>query len=481
MAAVAPLPLSVLETYPTPDKGAVDALLREELARLGKKIVVLDDDPTGSQTVHDIPLFTTWDEDTFSAGFADASPLFFVMTNSRGLTAPQTEELHRKAAAALARVMKRTGKDAIVISRSDSTLRGHYPLEPEVLREELEAATGQTFDGEIIIPFFKEGGRYTIGDVHYVKDGDTLVPAGMTEFARDKSFGYTSSSLPEWCEEKTGGRYRAEDVTAISLEELRSLDIDAIVARLMAVKDFNKVIVNAIDAVDVKVFVIALCRALARGKRFLIRSAAAIVKELGGVTDIPLLAHDQLTDPHNPNGGIVIVGSHIHKTTMQLEELRRSSAPLEFIEFNAHRFFEEGGLEDEARTVAARAEAIMREGRSVVVYTSRKLLPLDTADKGKILEASVAVSNAVTSIVRALGIKPRFIVGKGGITSSDVATIGLGIRRAQIMGQIRQGVPVWLTGEESKFPGMPYVVFPGNVGDVATLRETVEILMGERS
>lgn len=480
MDTVAPLPLSVLENVPAPDGSVVEALLRKELALLDKKVVVLDDDPTGSQTVHDIPLFTTWDEATFVAGFADAAPLFFVMTNSRGLTVPQTTRLHREAGAALAAVMRRTGRDALVISRSDSTLRGHYPLEPEILRAELENATGQRFDGEIIYPFFKEGGRYTIGDVHYVRDGDTLIPAGMTEFARDKSFGYSASSLPEWCEEKTGGRYPAAGVTSITLEELRATDFDAIEAKLLAVRDFGKVIVNSIDTVDVRVFAIALCRALRKGRRFLIRSAAAIVKELGGVTDIPLLGHDQLVDAGNANGGIVIVGSHIHKTTMQLEALRRSGLPLEFMEFNAHRFFEPGGLEDETRTIAAAAEAAMREGRSVVVYTSRTLLPLDTGDKDRILAASRAVSGAVTGIVRLLGIKPRFIVGKGGITSSDVATIGLGIRRAQIMGQIRKGVPVWRTGAESRFPDMPYVVFPGNVGDEDTLREAVEILIGGR-
>lgn len=479
METVAPLPLRVLQTYPMPDKAVVASLLQEELARLDKKIIALDDDPTGSQTVHDIPLFTTWDEATFAAGFAEATSLFFVMTNSRGLTVPQTTRLHREAATALARVMKRTGRDAVVISRSDSTLRGHYPLETEVLREELENATGQRFDGEIIYPFFREGGRYTIDDIHYVKDGDMLIPAGMTEFARDKSFGYKASSLPEWCEEKTGGRYRAGDVTSITLDELRSLDIDAIEAKLMAVRDFNKVIVNSIDTVDVRVFVTALCRALRRGKRFLVRSAAAIVKELGGVDDIPLLDHDTLVDPANTNGGIVIVGSHIHKTTMQLEELRRSALPLEFMEFNAHRFAEKGGLEDEAKTIAARAEAFLREGKNVVIYTSRTLLSLDTRDKDKILEASIAVSSAVTGIVRRLAVRPRFIVGKGGITSSDVATLGLGIKRAQIMGQIRQGVPVWRTGKESRFPGMPYVIFPGNVGDTSTLREALEILIGE--
>src|SRR3712207_8076540 len=36
------------------DEAAVDELLAEEIAKNNKKIVVLDDDPTGVQTVHDI-------------------------------------------------------------------------------------------------------------------------------------------------------------------------------------------------------------------------------------------------------------------------------------------------------------------------------------------------------------------------------------------------------------------------------------------
>ncbi len=477
MREVKPISVEILKQYPTPDAEKVDRLLLEELALLDKKVIALDDDPTGSQTVNDIPLFTTWTEETFAEGFAEKKSLFYVMTNSRGLTAPETTRLHLDAGAALAAVIKKTGRDAVVISRSDSTLRGHYPLEPEILKDCLEKSVGYSFDGEIIYPFFKEGGRFTIDDIHYVKTGDMLVPAGMTEFAADKTFGYRSSDLKEWCEEKTGGRYKAQDVTSITLQELRSLDLDSIEAKLLAVHDFNKIIVNSIDTVDVKAFAVALCRALRKGRHFILRSAAAIVKEMGGVRDIPLLSHDRLVQPGQKNGGIVIVGSHIKKSTQQLEELMRSDAPMEFMEFNAHRYQEKGGLEDEAKTLAARADAAIGSGRSVVIYTSRTLLKLDTDDKNAILAASAAVSRAITSIVKMLNAKPRFIVGKGGITSSDVATIGLGVKKALIMGQIKPGIPVWKTGPESKFPNMPYVVFPGNVGEAETLREAVEILI----
>ena len=218
---IKPIPFSTIESLPDIDEAGADCLLKQELDQCRKKVVVLDDDPTGVQTVHDVSVYTDWEPETFSDGFEEDSRMFFILTNSRGMTAPQTEEAHKKIADGIMKASRKYQKDFILISRSDSTLRGHYPLETEVLREELEAGGQPVFDGEIIYPFFKEGGRYTLNKVHYVKEGDWLVPAGMTEFAKDKSFGYVASDLTEWCEEKTYGKYPADGVVWISITDLR--------------------------------------------------------------------------------------------------------------------------------------------------------------------------------------------------------------------------------------------------------------------
>jgi uncharacterized protein YgbK (DUF1537 family) len=466
--------MSVLDTYPAPDEGRIDKLLEAKLDATRKKIVVLDDDPTGVQTVHDISVYTAWDAPTLEAAFDEEKRLFFVLTNSRGFIQSRTVEVHREIARNLAAVARKTGRDFILVSRSDSTLRGHYPLETETLREELERQDGARFDGEIICPFFKEGGRFTLGDVHYVREGGRLVPAGQTEFARDKTFGYRSSHLGDWCEEKTRGAFRARDLIYISLEDLRSVNIDAIEAQLLAAKDFNKVIVNAIDYADVKVFAVAFYRALAKGKRFLLRSAAAIPRVLGGVSARPLLSREELADPGNPYGGIVLVGSHVNRTTRQLDELRNCRCPVEFVEFNQHLVLEPDGLKGEVARVIGVVEEMIQAGRSVAVYTRRERFDLDTNDPEKQLLVSLEISDAVTGIIAGLSVRPGFIIAKGGITSSDVGVKALGVRRATVLGQVKPGVPVWRTGAESKFPGMAYVIFPGNVGDDATLREVVE-------
>ncbi|MBR0260555.1 MAG: hydroxyacid dehydrogenase [Selenomonadaceae bacterium] len=436
--------------------------LATALKNFPKKIVVLDDDPTGVQTVNGISVYTDWTDESIAAGFAEENSMFFILTNSRAFSETKTRAEHKKIAERVFAAAKKFNKDFMIVSRCDSTLRGHYPLETQTLREILEAC-GKKIDGEVLMPFFKEGGRFTVGDVHYVQEGDYLVPAGETEFAKDKTFGYKSSNLAEYVEEKTHGAFKKESVTCISLDELRGGDVDKISARLENVRDFNKVIVNAIDYVDVEIFALALLKS---GKNFIFRSAAAFTKIIGGVKDKPLLTKSELVEEKNSNGGLIIVGSHVKKTTAQLDELKKISS-VAFIEFDVSDL----GAVDK---IIKQAEENISRGQTTAIYTSRKVL--DVGDAEKNLAASVNISDALTSIVNRLNVHPKFLIAKGGITSSDVGTKGLSVKKALVLGQVAAGVPVWKIGAESKFPGMSYIIFPGNVGAVDTLRKIVEML-----
>lgn len=466
----------ILSEFRPADGRMLDELLQAEIAADDRKIVVLDDDPTGIQTIHDIYVYTSWDRESILDGFMGENKLFFILTNSRGFTREQTAAAHHEIASVIDDVSKETGIDYILISRSDSTLRGHFPLETAVLREEIEKRSGKTIDGEVICPFFREGGRFTIGNIHYVRYGDELVPANETEFAADKTFGYKAATLPEYVEEKTGGEFRAEDVVCISLEDLRKMDIDRITQQLMSVTGFNKVIVNAVDYQDVKVFCIALYRAMRAGRNFLLRTAAAIVKVICGNPDIPLLTRDKMVTSDSDNGGIIVVGSHTAKTTAQVGYLR-SIPGIVFAELDATLVRDEEAFEKEVQRCLALEEECIRSGRTVCCYTTRALITADTGDKEDELRLSVRISEAVQSLVGRLTVTPAFVIAKGGITSSDVGTKALAVRKALVLGQIRPGIPVWRTGEESKFPGTPYVIFPGNVGETETLGEAVEILL----
>ncbi len=468
----------ILTSFQKIDEAYIDSLLKKEIEANNKKIVVLDDDPTGVQTVHDISVYTNWDKDSIRQGFEEENNLFYVLTNSRGFTEEQTTKAHHEIAEVVDEVARETGKEYIFISRSDSTLRGHYPLETQLLKADYEKNTGKTIDGEIMCPFFKEGGRFTIDNVHYVKYGEELVPANETEFAKDKTFGYTAYTMPEYIEEKAKREYKAADVTCISLEDIHNMDIDKIEAQLMEVTGFNKVIVNAVDYADVKVFCTALYRAMAKGKVFMFRTAAAIVKVMGAVTDQPLLTREQMVVKETTNGGIVVVGSHTEKTTKQVECLKELK-DIEFIELDATLVKDDDAFEAEVSRCLAREEECIRAGKTVCCYTTRALITADTGDKEDELRLSVKISDAVQSLVGRLSITPSFVIAKGGITSSDVGTKALEVKKANVLGQIKPGIPVWQTGEESKFPLTPYVIFPGNVGEISTLKEAVEVLMNK--
>lgn len=470
---------SRLIPFPDEHKAEVDRLLKAEIALNKQKIVVLDDDPTGVQTVHDISVYTDWTVESLRKGFAEENKMFFILTNSRGMTAAETTAAHREIVKNTAQVSRETGIDCFLISRSDSTLRGHFPLETQLIREGMEGENGVKMDGEVLCPFFREGGRFTMDDTHYVRYGDELVPAAQTEFAKDKTFGYRHSDLKEYIEEKTGGEFKAETVTSITLDEIRALDFDAIEQKLLNVSGFGKVIVNAMDPYDVKVFAIALYRAFGKGRHFCFRSAAALAQTLGGVPERPLLSRKEMVTQESAKGGMVVVGSHTQKTTAQLMELIKVDGVVP-IEMNSDLVLEEGALEKEAAAIVKRCEELIESGRTPVVYTKRTLLTVPDDTPEAALIRSVKISDAVQSLVGNLSIAPAFVVAKGGITSSDVGTKALRVKRARVLGQIRPGIPVWQTGEESRFPGVAYVIFPGNVGTETTLREAVEILMDKQ-
>lgn len=452
--------------------------LQEEFVSSTYKIVVLDDDPTGIQTVHGISVYTDWEKESIRQGFLEEKSMFFILTNSRSFTEKETIQAHEEIAKRVQEVSTEENIPYVIISRGDSTLRGHYPLETEVLKSTIEANSSISFDGEVIIPFFKEGGRFTIDNVHYVQDGDVLVPAGQTEFAKDRTFGFQSSHLGEWVEEKTEGRFTKEQTIYISLDDLRHQRVEKITEQLLGAQDFQKIVVNAVGYEDVEVFSTAFLQALKAGKHFLCRSAAALTKVLGDVSDKGLLTRQDLVDAGTTNGGLIAVGSHVKKTTQQLGHLLESGL-VKGIEFDVHLVLDDEKFLQETKRVRLACEEAIADGQSVVFYTRRERLDLGENMKEEELKLAVKISDAVTSIVKDLQVKPSYIVAKGGITSSSIGTEGLSVKRADVMGQVKPGIPVWKTGEESKFPGSAYVIFPGNVGQPETLKEVVEVLEGK--
>lgn len=442
--------------------------IQKRVAEGKRALAVLDDDPTGTQTVHDVPVLTGWSVADLRAELERGGPVFFVLTNSRSLPLAEAQALNREIGRNLTEAAQLAGRDVAVVSRSDSTLRGHYPGEVEALAE----ALGQTFDATLIIPFFLEGGRYTIGNIHYVAEGDALTPAAETPFARDAVFGYRSSNLRHWVEEKTGGRVRADDVVAITIQQIRVGGPRVVGQALMDLERGDVCIVNAVSMRDMEVFVSGLLDAEESGKRYLYRTAASFVQARAGIGPRPLLRPEELGLPAE-GGALFVVGSYVPKTTAQVNRLLAETG-ITRMEIDAASLLDE---ESATRTIAQAVEkvsAALARGEDVALYTSRGLIT--GKDAGENLAIGQRVSDSLVEIVRGLGVRPRYLVAKGGITSSDIATKALGIRRAEVLGQALPGVPVWRAGEESLYPGLAYVVFPGNVGGDDALVQIVRSL-----
>jgi uncharacterized protein YgbK (DUF1537 family) len=434
----------------------------------GRKVVVLDDDPTGTQTVHNVPVLTGWTPRALAGAWDEAGTTFYVLTNSRCYPLARAVALNREIGRNLAQVARQRGVEPVVISRGDSTLRGHYPGEVAALLETLEAGLGLRYDGEVLVPFFLEGGRFTIDDVHWVQEGEWLTPAAQTEFARDPTFGYRHSDLRAWVAEKTRGGVPADGVLSVSLYDIRGGGPKAVTEKLLEVTDRRVIVVNAAAYRDLEVFVWGLMGAEGQGKRFLFRTAASFVKARGGIPDRGLLRREELQPAgrEGGTGGLTIVGSYVERSTRQLQGALALEAVLG-VELcvprvvDADCVLDAGGREGEIRRAVDRVERGLRQGRDVVLYTSRALFLPEGVSQ---LQVAQQVSTSLVQVLGRLTVRPAYLVGKGGITCSDLATGALGVRQAQVLGQLLPGVPVWRLGPESKYPGLPYVVFPGNVG-----------------
>ena len=307
------------QSLPPPiDDPDLEGRVQASLADSGRKVVALDDDPTGVQTVHDVAVLAGWDVATLAAELGRPAPLFFILTNSRALPEDRAATLNREIAVNLLDASQERGVPFVIASRSDSTLRGHFPAETDALAGALGGV-----DGVLLCPAFFEGGRVTAGDVHFVRDGDRYVPAAETEFARDATFGYSARTLPAWVEEKTHHRITTREVGSLAVEEIRRGGPERVAERLREVRHGQPVVVNALDYPDLWTVVLGLLEVEAEGKRFVYRTGASFVRARAGIGARPLLTRGELLgqDAPRPARGLVVVGSHVRRTTEQLQRV----------------------------------------------------------------------------------------------------------------------------------------------------------------
>lgn len=425
------------------------------------KIIVLDDDPTGSQTVHSCLLLTKWDVPTLKLGLLDTAPIFFILTNTRAMTPLQAAEITREVCQNLKIALAETGvEDFVVVSRSDSTLRGHYPVETDVIAEELGG-----FDAHFLVPAFFEGGRFTRDSIHYLVVNGVPTPVHETEFAKDSVFGYSYSYLPDYVAEKTKGQIPSDRVSRFLLADIRQ----GIQPQLKDLSGNQCCVVDAETQADLDQFARDILAVAATGKKFLFRSAASLLTSLAALPPQPVAVDRMFEYVRNGKPGAVIVGSHVKKTTEQLQSLLQESGVVG-VEINVSDLLADSPIkgEDLLSGILAKVTKIHQAGKTPVVYTSRQ--ELSFSDVETRLKFGAAVSSLLMDIVQGLPADIGFLISKGGITSNDVLSTGLGITAARIVGQILPGCSIVLTPKDHRrFPNLPVVLFPGNVGDARGL------------
>jgi len=435
---------------------------------MNPKIIVLDDDPTGSQTVHSCLLLTRWDVATLKTALADAAPLFFVLTNTRGMDAERAAEVTREVCINLKTALADYAGPVLFVSRSDSTLRGHYPVETDMMNEMLGP-----FDATLLTPAFFEGGRITRDSTHYLIVDGTPVPTHETEFARDSVFGYKTAYLPDYAAEKTGGRVAAKDVARLTLADLRAGRAGSWLAGL----GHNTVgVVDGELPDDYRIFADAVLKAAAAGRRLLFRSAASLLTALAKLPPQPVAAEAFATLVRDGQPGAVVVGSHVARTTAQLTQLLKERGviglPLDVACLPAGR----AAAVDELAASIAHAHA---QGLTPVVFTSRS--ELQFASTAERLAFGETVSATLMDVVKRLPETLGFLISKGGITSNDVLSTGLALTASRVLGQILPGVTVVQTPADHRLPQLPVVIFPGNVGGDGALAEVYRRLAPSRA
>lgn len=401
------------------------------------RLVVLDDDPTGIQTVHGCLLITQWDEEHVRIAFEDDVPFFYILTNTRAMTREEAARVTREAMEMVLKVNEDYGYRLIIVSRSDSCLRGHFPLETDVIHDCLVRHGVTVASKTPFCPAFIEAGRVTIDGVHYMRDGEKLIPVSETEFARDNVFAYHTSVLRDYIREKGADPDDYDIVDAQSYEELNA---------------YARHLTSDI---------------LPLTSSIVIRSSSSLPKAIAGIPDIPLLDRSILSTLNAQRSPLLIVGSHVKKTTRQLECLLAAEGTCG-IELDVQRILDDPtALMQETQQVIRQ---VVDEHLTPIVYTSRQEIRLDDADQRQHLGQQV--SDFLVDIVRQLSFTPSYLVAKGGITSHDILTHGLAIKSARVLGQIVSSVPCIMT------KAFPYIIFPGNVGNEESLREVYLKLKG---
>ena len=436
------------------------------------KIVVIDDDPTGSQTVNNCLLLLKWDYSTLVKGFNSNSNLFFILANTRSLSENDVELRLVEICNAIKEVLTSDSykeEEIILISRGDSTLRGHNFLEPYIINKFLGP-----FDATFHIPAFIEGRRLTINGSHYVDK----IPVDKTIFAKDKIFGYKTSNIKNLLYEKSKSQINLNDIQNLKLNELKVLEIEennSVFKKLRNLKNNTHVIVDAENYSQLKKFSLAINK-LNKQKKFLFRTAASFISSISEIKS-NLQKEIFFSDLRRKNDekkflpGLVVVGSYLELSTLQMKKLLEVTH-CEAIELDVFEFFKIISLKNHQNQLNLFKNKLLVEirsnfckGKTPVLFTSRKFLCLDCSKQVNFYNSlAFFISGLVSDLKHEIG----YLISKGGITTNVILTNGLKADYVYLEGQIITGISL-VTYKIKNDEALPIVTFPGNIGSQDSL------------
>jgi len=445
------------------------------------KIIIFDDDPTGSQTVYGCPLLLNWDEQNLEKAFKQSSPLIFILANTRSLSAVLAVKKTREICSSIKKYFLRQGyskENYFYVSRGDSTLRGHGVLEPAILAEELGP-----FHATFHIPAFLEGGRTTENGIHYLNG----IPVHKTDFGRDKIFGFSTSNLAEWVEEKSLGKIQAKNILHLEIKQLEIALISedgfkSLLSFLSKLENNISVVVDAKLPHHLDVLASAI-KIISKEKRFLFRTAASFINSLSGLqpnpkstSDLVSLKSKNIDFDYKP--GLIMGGSHVQLATDQLEVLMKDNS-CKGLEIPVSKLADIFASEDCQEEISKLEEILLSKIDDIldvkkvpVLYTSREEIKFSSCSKR--MNFGLELAEFMAILVRKITNKLGYIISKGGITTQLLLQKGLNFQQVDLKGQILPGLSI-VTSNSDQYD-LPVVTFPGNLGNENTLLESFRLM-----
>ena len=414
------------------------------LQRDGRRVVILDDDPTGTQTVANVEVILQPSLEAYHRFFAGSERAVYILTNTRALSAREAVALVTTICNEVERTAQEHGQSVAFLLRGDSTLRGHVFAEIDAFASHDSVS--------LFVPAFPEGGRVTIHGIHYIQDGENRVPVAQMEFARDTVFGYQSERLVDWVAEVGQGRA----AISLPLEQVREQGATLITQTLLEAPAGTVILPDAETRADLEIIATGLLDAEEQGRHIVTRSASTFAAVRAGLHSVTVASVNVPAD----STLLVVCGSHTTGSTKQLERLVEYSTSPVIIPTN---WLLTEGIDAVVPRLVQQIRQQLTENKFAILATER----IRQANHGD-LSIGAQVMAALTAVVAKVATDCDAIITKGGITSAQVATDGLGAKNARVQGQLQAGVALWdVAVRDGRH--IPYAVVPGNVGNEQTL------------